>query len=202
VSSLAVSPDGARLYATATDLHCWVVTGHVPARAWVTAPEADTFFCHAALSPDGARLAVTLWSIGRHPKLVLYDAASGERAGALGDYPFGQSGPLAWSPDGALLVALVPLRLAAFGAADGLRRWLAKPGRHAFTSLAFHPSGRPLLVGCTDGTARLYDPTSGRELRSFAWPLGKVRSVAFSPDGHLAAAGGDRGQVVVWDVDE
>src|SRR5207253_1850182 len=38
------------------------------------------------------------------------------------------------------------------------------------------------------------DLATGREVR-------KMRSIAFSPDGALAAAGSDTGKVVVWDVD-
>jgi hypothetical protein len=37
--------------------------------------------------------------------------------------------------------------------------------------------------------------------QAFNWEIGRLRSVAFSPDGMLAAAGGDRGKIVVWDVD-
>jgi hypothetical protein len=42
-----------------------------------------------------------------------------------------------------------------------------------------------------------------RELveREIAWDIGRLRSVAFSPDGMLAAGAGDKGKIVVWDVD-
>jgi WD40 repeat protein len=43
---------------------------------------------------------------------------------------------------------------------------------------------------------------SGELIRTFSWDIGRVRSVAFSPDGAVAAAGGDTGKVVVWGVDE
>jgi hypothetical protein len=36
---------------------------------------------------------------------------------------------------------------------------------------------------------------------AFDWDMGRLRSVAFSPDGMLAAAGNDKGKIVVWDVD-
>ena len=45
-------------------------------------------------------------------------------------------------------------------------------------------------------------PETLRELKSFKWGIGKLHSVAFSPDGTLGAAGGDKGQVALWDVDD
>jgi hypothetical protein len=42
----------------------------------------------------------------------------------------------------------------------------------------------------------------GRELRVFDWQIGHATAAAFAPDGLTCAAGGDKGQVVVWDTDE
>jgi WD40 repeat protein len=49
---------------------------------------------------------------------------------------------------------------------------------------------------------KLYDTESwqvGEDVHPGTW--GRMRSIAFSPDGTLAAAGSDTGKVVVWDVD-
>ena len=70
-----------------------------------------------------------------------------------------------------------------------------------FTDLAFHPSGRYLAATSSDATVKLYDTATWQLARAFDWGVGRLRSVAFSPDGMLAAAGGEKGQVVVWDVD-
>jgi WD40 repeat protein len=48
---------------------------------------------------------------------------------------------------------------------------------------------------------KLYDTTSWKVAQAFNWDIGRLRSVAFSPDGMLAAAGGEKGKIVVWDVD-
>jgi WD40 repeat protein len=72
--------------------------------------------------------------------------------------------------------------------------------RKHFTGIAFHPSGRYLAATSKD-TVRVYDTATWQIRQSFAWDIGQLRSVAFSPDGCLAAAGGDSGKVVVWDVD-
>jgi WD40 repeat protein len=69
------------------------------------------------------------------------------------------------------------------------------------TDVAFHPSGRYLAATSNDATVKLYDTTTWEVARTFTWDIGRMRSIAFSPDGTLAAAGSDKGKVVVWDVD-
>ena len=70
-----------------------------------------------------------------------------------------------------------------------------------FTGIAFHPSGRYLAATSNDETVKLYDTTTWEVARTFTWDIGQMRSIAFSPDGTLAAAGSEKGKVVVWDVD-
>jgi hypothetical protein len=38
-------------------------------------------------------------------------------------------------------------------------------------------------------------------LTTFNWQVGRVNSVALSPEGMTAAAGGQDGNIVVWDLD-
>lgn len=70
-----------------------------------------------------------------------------------------------------------------------------------FTGLAFHPSGRFLAATSNDATVKLYDTSNWSLATTYTWDVGRMRSVAFSPDGLLAAAGSDTGRVVVWDVE-
>jgi WD40 repeat protein len=73
--------------------------------------------------------------------------------------------------------------------------------RHHFTAAAYHPSGRYLFTTSNDATVTVWDADSWVRVKRFDWDVGRLRSVAVSPDGLLAAAGSDRGRVVVWDVD-
>jgi hypothetical protein len=53
-----------------------------------------------------------------------------------------------------------------------------------------------------DAAVRLYDRDADWAVaRTFDWSIGRLKSVAFSPDGCLAAAGGEKGRIVVWDVE-
>ena len=45
------------------------------------------------------------------------------------------------------------------------------------------------------------DASSGAELKSYDWRIGKVLAIAVAPDGLTAAAAGD-GVVAVWDIEE
>jgi WD40 repeat protein len=78
---------------------------------------------------------------------------------------------------------------------------LRNDNRKELTGLAFHPSGRYLAATSNDATVKLYDTSTWRMVRAFDWDVGRLRSIAFSPDGALAAAGDDKGKIVVWDVD-
>jgi WD40 repeat protein len=66
---------------------------------------------------------------------------------------------------------------------------------------AYTPGGLLMTAG-GDGGVRYFDPKTGAEVRSFDWGVGPLSCSAVSPDGMRAAAGGEAGKVVVWDVDE
>lgn len=107
------------------------------------------------------------------------------------------------SPDGLTVACRTRATLRIYPAVGG---WADVPtirndGKRHFTGIAFHPSGRLLAATSNDKTVKLYDAESGQFARGYDWDVGRMRSVAFSPDGLLAAAGSDTGKVVVWDVD-
>jgi|GEM_PF-2564963 len=68
---------------------------------------------------------------------------------------------------------------------------------------AFHPNGHIICAVFRDGEARYLDPLTGKVQQSFKWAKKPkpLYSVAFSPDGLTCAAGGENGQVILWDVD-
>ena len=57
-----------------------------------------------------------------------------------------------------------------------------------------------VLVG-SDGKARGWGLSDTTETTATDLGAGKLHSVAFSPEGLWAAAGGDSGKIVVWDMD-
>ncbi|HKB37606.1 MAG TPA: hypothetical protein VKD72_14250, partial [Gemmataceae bacterium] len=51
-----------------------------------------------------------------------------------------------------------------------------------------------------DGKIRLKDVTTGEDRGGFTGPHGKVRSLAFSPDGRTLASGSSDSTILLWDV--
>jgi RNA polymerase sigma factor (sigma-70 family) len=66
--------------------------------------------------------------------------------------------------------------------------------------LVFSRNGKRLLAANGDGTVRLFDGETLRELRRFPGHTGPVFSVAFSRDGTWAVSAGIDGAVRIWDV--
>ncbi|VTU01580.1 wd40 repeat-containing protein : Ribosome assembly protein 4 (RSA4) OS=Anabaena variabilis (strain ATCC 29413 / PCC 7937) GN=Ava_1556 PE=4 SV=1: WD40 [Gemmataceae bacterium] len=118
-------------------------------------------------------------------------------------YPSNYVMTTAVSPDGSRLAVMGYEKLYVWDTAT----W-GKPVRYAcagarrFGAMAFHPS-RPLLATIQTGQTlvKFFDTETWKLAARFAWKLGEMRAVAFSPDGTLAAAGSVTGKIVIWDVD-
>jgi len=88
---------------------------------------------------------------------------------------------------------------------EGWLRWTGLWGtrrlQHAslVSRVAVSPDGKWIASACWDGTVKLWDATTGKEIRTF--DMGQtVLGLAISPDARRIYASDDRGEVRAWDV--
>ncbi|MCE9566049.1 MAG: hypothetical protein K8U57_28855 [Planctomycetes bacterium] len=151
-------------------------------------------------SPNGTVLAAS-----NCHEAGLWNPTTGKRVRSLERPSGNHRGAIRFSPDGTVValargkyVDLWPVA----GEDKPTATLVAGTGRQpAVWALGWADGGKVLMTAGADGFVRNWDANAGKELRSFAWGLGKVYCAAFSPDGLTCAAGGENGQVVVWDVD-
>lgn len=214
-----VLPDGRLLCASAAGLTITRAAPAAPIEVQVLAPAPyrptpvpkDPPPLPVAVAPDGRRAVIGMQLPPVHDKgrfaLRLYDLPAGLEVSEL-DVVVGhlapRGSPLAWSPCGRYIAAVLGARLVVWSAEDGrVRGELEAGGTRLFCWPRFHPGGRFLAAGGANVDGGVYGWNVGtwEELLAFRWPVGPVASVNFSPDGTLAVAVGQQGRILVWDVD-
>jgi WD40 repeat protein len=76
---------------------------------------------------------------------------------------------------------------------------LARIPQQLVDTVAFSPDGHRLITGADDGSLRVWDPRTRRQLDARTGHLGSVIDLAFSPDGATLATSSSDGTVRFWD---
>jgi WD40 repeat protein len=153
---------------------------------------------YLAFSPDERRLAAVTFG---GAFLYAHDRGRVEAKVPKLKLEVHEWGPIAFSPDGKELAILDGDEVLFWDGRTSEAETISFPGAEPL-SLSYSPDGRFLALGCADRTVRFWERQARREGRRFDWGLGRVSSVAFAPDGMTCAAGGESGQVIVWDVSD
>jgi WD40 repeat protein/tRNA A-37 threonylcarbamoyl transferase component Bud32 len=203
LSSLAVSPDGSLLAATAyhsNSTALWDISGRRLMTNFIghTAP----VWC-AAFSPNGHLLAT-----GSEDYTVkLWDLLSLAPVGSLTNRF--ETGSIAFSADGKILatagltfnsITEETNRLAFWDLASRTVLPLLPQARPMASAVAFANNGRFLATGHFDGWVRLWDLTRTKLLAQFRTHPGLVFCVTFSQDSALLASSGLDSNVILYDV--
>jgi WD40 repeat protein len=181
VKSVAFSPDGKTLATGSNEFNSGTGLGrlwNVAKRQQIGGPLAGVV--SVAFSPDGKTLATggatgSAWGDGT---LRLWDAATHRQIGS----------PITVAARERRLVSVPGLKPLAIGSGP-------------VYSVAFSPDGKTLATGSADGSVRLWDAATRRQIGGpFIGPANAVNSVAFSPDGKTLATGNQDGTVRLWDA--
>ena len=205
IGGVAFSPDGTRVAATGAGdnpnwVHIWdAATGEVllASNLGHSAPPADIAF-----SPDG-RLAATG---GGDQKANVWDVTTGQVLYTLSGHTFDIDG-LAFSPDGTRLATA-----SGFFGDFTIRVWDLTPAKEAlfipvansatsdwWMELSYSRDGTRILADYTDGNARIWDATSGKEVLHWSPQNTHALNASYSSDGRLVATANEDNTITVWD---
>ncbi len=81
-----------------------------------------------------------------------------------------------------------------------LRHLFATLFRRTARDISVSAVGRRAVSGGSDGTLRIWDLATGKQLHALTGHHGRVEAVAISADGQRAVSGGSDGTVRIWDL--
>lgn len=112
------------------------------------------------------------------------------------------NGPLAFAPDSGTLALAHGTKVTLWEFATERPPLLLVGHKQAVWGVGFSPDGRLVRTVSGDGTHRVFDRATGRQVRALDFGLGGLMAMALSPDGLTMAAGTADGRIAVWDVDD
>jgi WD40 repeat protein/DNA-binding SARP family transcriptional activator len=197
VDGVAFTPDGDRLLTSGLDgtTRLWDVSVG-GGRDWLTVPGVYLIYAGVVFSPDGRTFAAPAEPSG----VTIWDTRTGREVITLSGYK-PKLTVVAFSPDGRTIAA----------GSDLTRTppvWDVRSGELLFTlrghkdmvrAVAFSPDGSRLVTGSWDGTARVWDASTG-EQRGVLRAGREVLATAYTPDGRFIVTGDGGGEVTVWDA--
>lgn len=216
--SLALSPDGATLYAGASELDLGSKEG-VAIQRWETSTRKllepiraghEKAISALAVSPDGRRLYSGDWA----GVLATWDLSQGRRVRRVYAHNAGV-GSLAVMPDGTVVTGAggtgnyIELAPGVPPADSTVRLWDPESGQ-ARAKLIGHTGyvdkllidgARSLILsGSRDGTVRVWSPPQAEAVAVLAGGVDEIRALALSDDGRRLYVGGNEPLLYEWDM--
>ncbi|PWI64016.1 hypothetical protein PCL_00450 [Purpureocillium lilacinum] len=206
VTSVAFSPDGKLIASASNDrtVKMWdAATGYV---VRTLEGHGDTV-TSVAFSPDGKLIA----SASNDRTVKMWDAATGYVVRTLEGHGDTVTS-VAFSPDGKLIASASNDRtVKMWDAATGYVVRTLEGHGDTVTSVAFSPDGKLIASASNDWTVKVWDAATGyvmrilhgfvRTVEGYCEYVGRVKSVAFSPDGKCVRTLDDYGHTTSFEVE-
>jgi WD40 repeat protein len=193
---LVFSPDGKTLATTHSDslIRLWGVSTGRLSHA-LHSPNKKNFST-LAFSPDGKTLATNTY---QSSEVFLWNVDTGKRNKTLSGLD--HAGRLVFSADGKQLAGANAHGLQLWDLATGMPQRKDIGHLSDIGELAFSPTGGVIASAGHDGTARLWEARTGKQLHVLRHEADWVRALAFAPDGSRLASLGYDDAVRLWEIE-
>ncbi len=148
-----------------------------------------------AFSPNGKHLAVGMGE----SEIKILDSRTGRSLQTL-FLPKGTPGLVFFSPDGTKVFTTTSAGYIHSWDREGRLFDFGQGHSNEVLSFSFSPDGKTLATGSIDRRLKLWDITTGKELRTILGHGAWVNSVHFSAEGRYLLSGDTNGLIKMWDL--